>query len=187
MRLAWADSPTSRATGRWLLAELVGEMLPGADVAFSTVCPRCGADHGPPVAVGLPVSVSVSYAGSLVVVGAVHGRDAASLGVDVEAVRPGPGGPMADLAALFAPQPPPDLRGWTMIEAALKADGRGLRVPPGDVVVDARRGAAASVLGEATVLVSVPGRADLIEAAPAPAPVGYLVSVAVVARRSASL
>lgn len=187
--LAYARSSSPRATGRLLLAELVGELVPGvaprSDVAFSTVCARCGGDHGPPVAIGLPVSVSVSYAGSLVVVGAVHARDAAALGIDIEAAPPGAQRPMADLAPLFAPGPPPDLRGWTMIEAALKADGRGLRVAPSEVVlgVPAAPGDGAappSVLGEAAVLVSVPGRSDLIEVARAGGPVGHVLSVAVV-------
>jgi 4'-phosphopantetheinyl transferase len=205
------------AAGRWLLAQLVAELVPGAGIAFSSVCPRCGGDHGPPVAVGLPVSVSVSYAASMVAVGAVHDRDAAGLGIDLESERPGAGGRLLELAPLFAPRDPPDLRGWTMIEAALKADGRGLRVPPGDVVLEASvadvheapgtvvleapagdvlevpaadgavagapRRAAASVLGEAAVRVAAPGRLDVVEVAPVPGPPGYVLSVAVVARR----
>lgn len=121
MRIAWARG--DRARGRMLLADLTG------GVAVAQHCPTCGSgDHGALRAEGW--AVSVSYAGDLVVAAAQQGAEA--LGVDVEPE----GREVGDLAALFAPYPPPDLECWTRIEAVLKADGRGLRVPPSSVRFD---------------------------------------------------
>ncbi|MFL0412236.1 hypothetical protein ACH0AH_13780 [Microbacterium paludicola] len=119
-----------RARGDALLAGLIAELAPGAETSIARRCRHCGAeDHGAPHAVAAPVVVSVSYAGRIVVAAAALTRDASAVGVDVERGT----GPLPGLAPLFAPQPPPDRAGWTRIEAALKADGRGTRVPPGDV------------------------------------------------------
>jgi 4'-phosphopantetheinyl transferase len=99
----------------------------------------------------------VSYAAGLAVVAAAPAGAARAIGVDAEA---GPDRPMPALAGLFAPRHPPTLREWTRIEAALKADGRGLRVEPRDVRLD---GATAVVPSSATVeLFDVDGPAGLV-------------------------
>ncbi|WP_345751931.1 hypothetical protein [Microbacterium rhizophilus] len=156
-----------RELGDALLAELIADLAPGAGTAIRRRCLRCGGeDHGAPHPAAAPVVVSVSYAGRLVVAAAARDRDAASLGVDAERGA----GPLPGLAPLFAPLAPPDRAGWTRIEAALKADGRGLRVPPGDVRL-AHEGPG--------FLAHVPGRSDPIEVVTIDdGPPGCVVSVA---------
>lgn len=162
--------------GRWLLADLVAGVCGSDDFVLSSVCERCGAaDHGAPRVVGADVAVSVSYARGMVAVAAAAGPDAAALGMDIETDTGS--GPLAELAPLFTPGEPPDLRGWTLIEAALKADGRGLRVSPGAV----RLGDGGTMLPAAR-RVLIADRDQGIEVAPGPAPEGYVLSVAVRAR-----
>lgn len=179
-RYASLAGPTAARflTGRLLMTALVAETTGREPVVITAVCERCGGEHGAPQVPDLPVSLSVSYAGSMVAAAAAPSNSAASIGIDLEAIAPGrEGGPMRDLASLFAPSQPPDLGGWTMIEAALKADGRGLRVPPSQV----RLGEPASVLLPGSCDVRVPGRRGRIEVVRATGPSGYVLSVAAVA------
>ncbi|MCD1268902.1 hypothetical protein B5M43_008610 [Microbacterium sp. MEC084] len=174
--IAWDDvgeTETRSRAGDRLLADLIRRVAPGADERVARRCARCGGhDHGAPRALAAPVAVALAYAGATIVAAAAHARDAASLGVDVE--RGAAGSVLDDLAPLFAPLPPPDLRGWTRIEAVLKTDGRGLRVPPGELAVSSV--AVDRLPGSA--LARVPGRPDAIEVADGPAPEGCVVSVA---------
>jgi 4'-phosphopantetheinyl transferase len=162
--------------GRGLLVELIGELHGGHDLGFTTTCERCGADHGRPRLERTPVGVSVSYAGSLVAVAAARHRDAAGVGVDVER-EPGDGAQTPlHLGALFSPAPSPDVAGWTLIEAALKADGRGVAVDFGEVQI----GAIGSGRLPASRAVRLPGRADGVDAAIVPGPAGFVLSAAMV-------
>ncbi|WP_146079122.1 4'-phosphopantetheinyl transferase superfamily protein [Pseudoclavibacter sp. RFBA6] len=121
---------------------------------LEVVCSNCGSTtHGKPSMPGLPVLVSLAYAGMTVFVALASVDDVSALGIDVEELRidddsasarpAGPlpisgagAGPDADPdrhAALPAPwgdtvDPALDLERWTAVEAVLKADGRGLRV-----------------------------------------------------------
>lgn len=143
----------SRAEARDALRTLVA-LLAGVDDASVTIvqrCPDCGGPHGRPVvmapAAARDIGVSVAHAGEQHVVAAVHGR---RIGVDAEradtpveriaALRELLGGPAGrsarELLGADARGAPALLRRWTQIEAALKADGRGLRVEPGTVDVD---------------------------------------------------
>ena len=97
--------------------------------AFGTVtrlCPDCGGDHGMPVVAEQGRWVSLSRAGGLV---AVAFSTAGPVGVDLES---------RDAVARHPAQGlrHPDATEWTAKEAVLKADGRGLRVDPGELVVD---------------------------------------------------
>jgi 4'-phosphopantetheinyl transferase len=117
LRTAWRTVPrgTPRREVAWaLLRELVG------DVPIANPCPFCGGPHGPVQLPGSPWRASVSYAGDLAVVGVVPSAGIGAFGLDAEDVAK-----TGDL----------DLRAWTRVEAALKADGRGIRVDPETVVV----------------------------------------------------
>lgn len=178
VQIAWALAPPGRAhrfaTGRLLLAELVPALRTDA-ATVERRCARCGGDHGRVRVVGAPYAVSISYAGEMVVAAAVLLAAASALGIDVEPRSEDVDAPLTELAGLFAPRTPPGLRCWTQIEAVVKADGRGLDVPPADVAFE---GPSASLLpgGRAA---RVPGNSDRFEVASAPGPAGYIVSAAV--------
>lgn len=150
-------------TGRALLVRLLDDLLGerfGALSVDTGRCPHCGGEHGP-VAVwedrvsvshapgpamvegeGAPaghpaelevaggVRASVGYAPGLVVaaVGEVE-----RLGVDVVDDLPSPR--WEDLGRLLRVAPDLAARRWTQVEAVLKADGRGLRVDPEQVLI----------------------------------------------------
>ncbi len=143
--LALADTTAStgptatavrRARGRALLQELVAEIagVPACGVLIEARCPDCGGPHGRPVvmqpASARDVRVTLAYAGTHVVAAAVAGR---SVGVDAE-LR----GDEARAQAVHAVLTDDPLLHWTRIEAALKADGRALRVDPERVVFEQR-------------------------------------------------
>jgi 4'-phosphopantetheinyl transferase len=105
-------------------------LLLQAAVAPSTVtqlCPDCGGDHGRPLVSSGDRWVSLSRAGGLVAI-AVSG--VGPLGLDIESRTAASAHP---LDAGGEPLEPARL--WTMKEAVLKADGRGLRVDPRDLVI----------------------------------------------------
>jgi 4'-phosphopantetheinyl transferase len=164
------------ATGRRLLTALVARSTAGA-VRIESVCDRCGRDHGRPRVEGAPFAVSISYAGDMVAAVAVALDSASAVGIDIERRTSVDDDPLSGLAHLFAPRTPPGLREWTEIEAAVKADGRGLRIPPADVAFGER----CAMLLPGGRVVHVPGRHERVEVAPAPGPPDHVVSVAVVA------
>lgn len=164
--------------GRRLLARLVADLSGAddpADGGFTTTCERCGAPHGRPRFERAEVEVSVSYAGSVVAVAASRRADAAAVGIDIEDLTRGrSGSALTELAPLFAPAPPPDLEGWTLLEAALKADGRGVTVDLAHV----RVGDPGSGRVPGSRAVRVPGRTDGIDAAVVAGPEGFVLSAA---------
>lgn len=136
-------------------------------------CPDCPVPHGRPRIAAGPagasaraLDVSVSYAGEVVVVAVGEG---VTVGVDAE---PGPdrGAPGTRLAAFERALRPEEraelgevpeavrpgllVRWWTYKEAVLKATGDGLRVPPTEIGVSGRSGAAR--------LTAYPGRPELL-------------------------
>ncbi len=130
VRIAWARTAPDdrRETGRALIRALAAELAPGADPRIEQRCPVCGGPHGRPLLPHAPLRASAAYADPWVVVAVAREQDAEAVGIDVELEGSAP-----ELSLLFAPEDPPDLRGWTAIEAALKADGRGLMIPPDQV------------------------------------------------------
>ncbi len=120
--------------------------------ALEVVCSNCGSTtHGKPNMPGLPVLISLAYAGTTVFVALASVDHVSALGIDAEEVRidddsasarpagalpisgAGPGADPDRDAAPRAPSgdavdPALDLEWWTAVEAVLKADGRGLRV-----------------------------------------------------------
>jgi 4'-phosphopantetheinyl transferase len=194
VRLAWAaapraatDPPALRETRRVLAHELattlVADLVPDA-AAFEIVrrCPHCGADdHGTPRVPGAPVVVSVAYAGAAVAVAVAPQAEAAAVGVDLERVpAAGRHAPLAELGPLFAPGAAPSLEGWTLLEAALKADGRGLRVELADCAIEQASAEASRRGSDAEYEVGVPGRTAPIAAAILPGPEGFVLSAALI-------
>jgi 4'-phosphopantetheinyl transferase len=168
--VAWAAVPpdSPRRDHAW---RLLAELLPaGADL--ENPCPRCGGPHGPVVVARAPFVASVTYAGGYAIAAVAATRDAAALGIDAEpeldARRDAAGmtGVLGDGHAT--------VRDWVRVEAALKADGRGLRVEPATVdVVPAADGWTAAVPD-----------GDVYTGWDVPGPPGILVSVAVLSRES---
>ena len=115
--------------GRLLLRQLAGELLglDPRDVPLVASCPDCAREHGRPQIEGSDLQVSLSHGGDAVVAVAIVG---ARVGVDIESTSAS----VAELAPLIRD---PTVRRWTRIEAVLKADGRGLRIDPGEVVFTA--------------------------------------------------
>lgn len=124
-----------------LLAELLGAEAPSVD---ATSCQHCSAPHGP-VRAG-SAHVSVAYAGPLVAVAAGRPDACAALGIDVELLT-GDVAARPQLSRFLGVAPELAVRRWTQVEAVLKADGRGLRVDPGQVRLE---NGAAWIGGETT-------------------------------------
>ena len=149
VRLAWAPVPADvpRREVAWrLLRELAG------DVELRNPCPFCGGPHGPVTLPASPWVASVAYAAGYAVVAVAP----AAIRVD----------------RVLGPAATP--RDWARMEAALKADGRGLRVDPGAVRVrDTDAGWSADL----------PGGGKLI-GWDLPGPDGVVVAAAIRRRRS---
>jgi 4'-phosphopantetheinyl transferase len=135
-RIAWAAVPDG-VPRREVALGLLADLLP--DARFVQSCAWCGGPHGPVRVEGVAALASVTYAGGTAIVGVLPASaDALALGVDAESAQD----PRRDVAGLSgvlgrdaAHDPALAVRTWTRIEAALKADGRGLRVDPADVIL----------------------------------------------------
>lgn len=152
LRVAWRSVPEGvpRRDVAWgLLRELTGA------TEITNPCPFCGGPHGPVQLPGSPWRASVSYADGLAVVGVVPTADAAAFGIDAEGAAT------------------PGARAWTRIEAALKADGRGMRIAPESVRVTENGD------GWTAIVPSPDGRAGQVyHGLDVPAADGVLISVA---------
>jgi 4'-phosphopantetheinyl transferase len=117
------------------VSRLVGEPVDALTV--DAVCTECGGHHGAPVVFGARTTVHVSLAhgsGRAFAVAAYH-----PIGVDAEP-RSTPAPRLTAIRDVTGGRGPDPLGRWTAIEAILKADGRGLRVDPRQVLVGHRRG-----------------------------------------------
>lgn len=170
VRIAWASGADARAA-------VLRRLLQDAGAPDDTVmheCLRCGStEHGPLRTSSGTTVLSLSHSGDLTVGAIARADAAASVGVDVEADRGS--ARLTELAPLFSPGEVPTLREWTMIEAVVKADGRGLRIAPADVRLG---GALGEARQEGHLDAHIAGRAPL-EVAEVDAPAGYLISVAI--------
>ncbi|MET8051102.1 MULTISPECIES: 4'-phosphopantetheinyl transferase family protein [unclassified Streptosporangium] len=130
-------------TGGWLLRTAAATYLGVSPAAVPVIrsCPRCNKPHGKPQVTHTGLHVSVSHAGNRV---AVALSTAGPVGVDVEAIPTTPpeelsrralsSAERAALADLPAhAQNAAFIRLWVCKEAALKATGHGLSIPPGQV------------------------------------------------------
>lgn len=159
--------------GRALIRELVLRLGGGPVVHLDSACARCGDDHAVPRTDGF--MISVSHADDLVAVAVAPG--AAPLGVDLEANADH--ARVTELGPMFAPEPAPDLAGWTRIEAAIKADGRGFAIDPRDVRLQPQpEHSGAPVQTPPTWLAELPDTVPRLQVATLPGPAGYTLSVA---------
>lgn len=126
-------------TGRALAKQLVAERLGGevAAVHFDASCADCAKQHGPPRVPGAALALSISHAGDRV---GVAITDGAAVGLDVETTSRKVEQSLIDYAlneterAALAGLPEQRRAAgffayWTRKEAAMKATGRGLRIP----------------------------------------------------------
>ncbi|MFL6106318.1 MAG: 4'-phosphopantetheinyl transferase family protein [Marmoricola sp.] len=135
MHIVWSNA--NRASD-WAVTDAVRAALGTGEIRFGRLCPVCGAvDHGCPWAThdGYAVPVSLSRAGGHLLV--VVAPDVSSVGVDVEAAskieRNWP--TMVVAPGERADSPQERLALWVAKEAILKANGTGLTVPMGQIVV----------------------------------------------------
>ena len=133
-----SDSVNAREALVAAVASAAGVDLPA--VRAGRVCPHCAStDHGRPWAAAsgrtFPVSTA-STSGVVVLAVAVGAPAGTEIGVDVERVSRVAAAPL-DVSVVGQSS---DDRGrtaaWTVTEAVLKRDGRGLRVDPSAVLVD---------------------------------------------------
>lgn len=120
----------------------LGDGSPRAGTRVTTLrvlCAHCGSsDHGKPGFAGLPVLVSIAYAGPAVFVALASADRHSALGVDAEELKSDAAaeaarGSAPEGGACVTADPASSLERWTAVEAVLKADGRGLRVDPSGV------------------------------------------------------
>ncbi|MEU1970718.1 chemotaxis protein CheY [Microbacterium sp. NPDC019599] len=165
VRLAWREVPDT-SPRREVAWGILRELLP-EDAELSNPCPRCGGPHGPVRISGAPAVASVTYAGTLAIVAVADSARFAAIGIDAEP-RVDRQRDAAGLSGVLGAGAA-SLRAWVRVEAALKADGRGLRVDPATVrIAETADGWTATVPG-----------GDALEGWDADGPDGILVSVAV--------
>lgn len=132
IRIVWASVPPGAAR-REVAWELLLAEIGGSGIQLSNPCPFCGGPHGPVQVHGAAVTASVSYAAGFAVA-AIAPVEAGRVGVDAAAAvdlqRDAAG-----LGGVLGPGSRPSVRDWVRVEAALKADQRGLRIEPGQVRV----------------------------------------------------
>jgi 4'-phosphopantetheinyl transferase len=108
--------------------------VPAESLSVSATCPDCGGPHGAPRILGANVFVSLAHCAAIVVaVASIRGP----VGVDVEARAEVSTDRIAAIEALTGER---SLQRWTRTEAILKADGRGLRVDPAELIFDGDTG-----------------------------------------------
>lgn len=184
-RIDWrevAPGTPRRDVAQQLVRALAGD----DDLVLTSACPVCGGtDHGPLRAswshARRPPLVSVAYARdderTIAVAGVVHDERVRRFGIDAEfahhARRDGVG-----LARITVSGVPATVRSWVRAEAALKADGRGLRVDPARVVLSERRGLRRGRDEARSWRAIVPGRAAPARGRDAAGPDGVLVAIA---------
>ncbi|WP_435742750.1 4'-phosphopantetheinyl transferase family protein [Microbacterium sp. PMB16] len=165
-------------TGRALIRQLVLRLGGGPRVPLDSICPRCRKDHVAPRTPGFVLSVS--HAGDLVAVAA--STEPTLLGIDVE--HDSAAARVSELGPVFPAASVPDLAGWTRIEAAIKADGRGVEIDPGDVRLRREPGQdgpepdGPGPAGPPEWSAALPGRATPLQVATLPGPTGYTLSAA---------
>lgn len=169
-----------------LAASLRDRGIVGAVV--SRVCAWCGGPHGAVRVTGADAVASVSYAGDLVVVATASAPPGSPFAIDAEPRDLEPDALARTRTALGDPEA--DAATWTRVEAALKADGRGLRVDPRSVRLEPG-GHGPLAPGHGPALpgdvwhAHVPGRPVPLRVVMLAGPAGVAVSLATAAGRTA--
>lgn len=125
-----APSSERRRVSRSLLRDILGE-----HTTFRQRCDSCGrGDHGR-LAVTTPgVLVAVTYAADIAIVAVLEdSAEVTGFGIDAEPAEALHRDAIGFDGVLW---PGASVRDWTRVEAALKADGRGLRVDADEVRID---------------------------------------------------
>ncbi|QKJ18804.1 hypothetical protein [Microbacterium hominis] len=124
---------------------------------------------------GAAYRASVSYAAGFAVAVVAPAAAAEAVGVDAESDAAGPPG---EYAGVLGPERVASAREWTRVEAALKADGRGLRVDPAAVRIRARPAAPGAASPPASTWTATVPDGGAFEGWDAAGPPGLVVSVA---------
>ncbi|NNH02952.1 chemotaxis protein CheY, partial [Microbacterium ulmi] len=130
VRLAWSAVPEGgdrRAVAWGLVRELLGDAGPSA--RLTNPCAYCGGPHGPLRVGGAPYLAGIAYARDLAVAAVVDAHATRTFAIDAEPDDASGAGLVLGAGAGRT------VRDWVRVEAALKADGRGLRVDPALVEV----------------------------------------------------
>lgn len=142
-----------RAAIRMLASEMLDGALSPSEIVVSAHCAVCGGPHGRPEAElrsakGRRISLSIAHCASGVAVAAMW---RGIVGIDVEPADATTAA-LAAVSSLIPPAARPAGRNWepvqhwTRVEAALKADGRGLTLDPAEVRIASGDGAITATL-----------------------------------------
>lgn len=142
-----------RAAIRMLASELLDGALAPAEIVVSAHCAVCGGPHGRPEAElrsakGRRISLSIAHCTAGVAVAAMW---RGPVGIDIEPADATTAA-LAAVSSLIPPAARPAGRNWepvqhwTRVEAALKADGRGLTLDPAEVRIASGDGAITATL-----------------------------------------
>ncbi|MGZ0713054.1 chemotaxis protein CheY (plasmid) [Coraliomargarita sp. W4R53] len=142
VHLRWSRVPPG-AVRREVAWSLIRSIV-GDSILISNPCPHCGGPHGPVHLDASGIRASVSYAGETALVAVVFG-DYDGFAIDAEPLH-SPTRDAASLEGVLGSRTDVTVRDWIRVEAALKADRRGLRVDPATVVVSTDSAASWSAL-----------------------------------------
>lgn len=129
---------TGRVSALTAIGRLVGDPMDASTI--DARCAECGGPHGRPEVSGTTGTVHVGIAHAAGRAFAVASRS--RIGVDAEPLDTPPAR-LDAIRALTRSGGGRPLARWTAIEAVLKADGRGLRVDPREVLVGRAAGSVA--------------------------------------------
>jgi 4'-phosphopantetheinyl transferase len=129
---------SGRAAALTAIGRLVGDPMDASTI--DACCLECGGPHGRPEVSGTTGTVHVGVAHAAGRAFAVASRS--RIGVDAEPLDTSPAR-LDAIRALTRSGGGGPLARWTAIEAVLKADGRGLRVDPREVLIGRAAGSVA--------------------------------------------
>ncbi len=177
VQIAWVDvaEGVPRRERAWDLVRAVLREAGSPPVILSQRCAQCGGPHGPVQTTPAHWRVSVAYAAGWAIVAVAPAAAVRAIGIDAEPWDD-PRREAAGWRGLLADGTRGALA-WTRVEAALKADGRALRVDPALVRVREE---------DAGWIATIPGGAAPVRGIDVVGPDGVAVSVAALAPEAAA-